>query len=68
MAVPNNKHCYTIQHDVIIAVGAYLVIKKRKQDRRERRGKVHHLQQKRKEQGAYHNLVRELGLDDTIHT
>ena len=47
---------------LIIAALCYNVIKK-KNRKRKHRWWVHSLQQKRKEKGAYHQLVRELQLD-----
>ena len=49
-----------LEEDIIVAVGACIILNKRKKKRRNRRWHIHPIYQRRRQYGAYHTLVKEL--------
>ena len=60
---PSHSKLQQEELSLIALLSAYTAYKRREQVRRKHRWWVHSLLEKRKEQGAYYNLVQELSLD-----
>ena len=50
-----------LEEDIVVAVGAFIMLNKKKKKRRNHRWHIHPIYQRRRQYGAYHTLVKELG-------